>query len=138
MAWTVQIPEDSIDVNLEAGIASLRFRDMPIKDYITLPNSFDLGGLIPGSPLDAVMSLEIEWRGRVRDLGIYRSQTLGFTDHLIEIDRVIVAASVTEDSCAPGSHTSFSFTTEPTSFVNTFSVIGKERNGRFAPNHHGM
>lgn len=132
MAWTLQIPEDSVQVNLGAGRASLHFTDLAVDDWISVPNSLSMGTQISGTPLAAMMSMDIEWSGRVMDLGIYRSEALGFTDRLIKVDTVTVAASTTQASAAPGSSQNFTFSSEPTSFINAFSVIGTERNGSFA------
>lgn len=133
VAWTIQIPEDSIQVELGSGTASLHFTDEAVKEWISVPNSLSMGTLIKGTPLPASMSLDIEWAGVEKRLGRFSDEALGFTDDLVEVSSVTVAASTVQAQAAPGATVqSFTFTSEPTSFSSSFSVVGRERNGSFA------
>jgi hypothetical protein len=122
-------------VELGEGEASLHFTDVAVNDWISVFNSLSMGTQIPGTPLPATMSLDVEWSGRRKRLGVFRSESLGFVDDLIEVETVTVAVSTVQATAAPGATgQSFTFTSDPTTFVSKFSVVGRERNGVFARN----
>jgi hypothetical protein len=93
---------------------------------------------MPGTPLPATMSLDIEWSGVSKRLGHFRDETLGFVDDLVEVETITVAASTQQNSAAPGSNNTFSFMSDPASFASSFSVVGTEQNGSFAKRLNGQ
>lgn len=124
-----------MQVQAGRGVASLRFTDVPVNDWISVVNSLSMGTKISGTPLPATMSLDIEWSGAVKHLGVFRDEALGFVDDFVEVETVTVMAATVQATAAPGATgKSFTFTSDPMSYKNKFSVVGRERNGVFARN----
>jgi hypothetical protein len=56
--WTVVLPADTVDVDLDAGTATLEVHDLHMKDYFTAENAI-LGNM--GPPTPAVVSFQVVW-----------------------------------------------------------------------------
>ena len=60
---------DSIEIDFEEGVASLRVRDVPVTDAHDLYNNLTKGngypplGVPPVAPVPATVSFDIEWSG---------------------------------------------------------------------------
>ena len=59
--WTVQLPEDSIEVQLGKGSASLQAWDVPILDYGNILNALFNGDNPP--PVPGSVSFKVVWSG---------------------------------------------------------------------------
>jgi hypothetical protein len=129
------LPDEAVQAQPGAGVASLHFKNVPVFDWISVLNSLSMGTKIAGTPLPAMMSMDIEWGGVIKRLGVFRNESLGFVDDFDEVDNVSVTVSTSQATGAPGATgQSFTFMSDPGSYVSKFSVVGRERNGVFARN----
>ena len=58
MFWTTVVRSDSVDINLDAGTASLEVDDLPQKDYFDLGNALFATG---ATPRMGKVSFRVEW-----------------------------------------------------------------------------
>jgi hypothetical protein len=114
--WTVPVPEDALEVNFEAGTATLSLHDFDTDDYGNLENA-----LKGGQEFDASVTFDMKWTATGQPFNVSDPvHTFAGRYRLATVD---IAWSAT----APG----FSFTSNPASNVNVKSVFGRERNGIF-------
>src|SRR5262249_59881781 len=59
--WTIELPEDSVEVEFGKGQASLRGFDVPVFDYGSIPNA--LFGPPPSPLPTGTVSLRVVWSG---------------------------------------------------------------------------
>jgi hypothetical protein len=119
--WTIEIPEESIQVNFGKGRATMEARDVPILDYGS-------GDPLSGAPISsAYVSFKVIWSGVKERLNIRNDDPIygGFAGTFIRNKAQM------EWSATVGDYT---FVSEPlaTSF-SSFAEIGHERNGIFFP-----
>ena len=127
--WTVEIPEENIQVNLGAGRASIEVLDLPILDFGTLANSFSgpFGGNIVTS---GRVSFSMTWSGVQRRLNLRNDRPEqsggGFAGEFIQNDAQIEWTATLDNGI-----TLVSAPLETSS--SRFAEIGHERNGSFFP-----
>ena len=111
---------------------ALHFKDACVFDWISVLNSLSMGTKIAGTPVPAMLSMDIEWSGVIKRLGVFRNESLGFVDDLDEVDNVSMIVSTSQATGAIGQ--SLTVMSDPGSYVSKFSVIGREQNGVFVRN----
>ena len=136
MFWTTEIPDNSVEVVVEAGQAILQLSNIrSIFDAFSVPNS-----LTPDRPLGfvgaAVNSLRVQWTG-IQRMVSFSNATTGFAGDYVENSAVTVAVTVTTPSTrppfTPTPQNAFRFVSDPATTVMNFAQLGRERNGIFFP-----
>jgi hypothetical protein len=115
--WTIRVPDDTVEVDLDDARASIDLTDVDVRDFHSIPN-FLSGG--PSVPAD--VSFHIRWSGVKQRTHLHDNQKK-FDAQLI-VDSATMAWSAQRKD--------FTFESDPahTSFSN-FAAIGRERNGVF-------
>jgi hypothetical protein len=123
--WTIELPEDSVEVEFGRGKASLRGFDVPVFDYGTGANA--LFGP-PPSPLPiGRVSLTVVWSGSGQSVNIRNTDPTygGFAGEFIRNKAQM------EWTARVGDYT---FVSDPLiTSSSAFAEIGHERNGSFFP-----
>lgn len=115
--WIQPIDEDSLEVDLEDGTATLSVTNLHEQDFTTLQNSLTGGSGVPAS-----VSFKLTWKATARPINI-TDVGQNFTGRFR-----ISAASISWTATAPN----FTFASDPADqSINVKSVIGRERNGIF-------
>ena len=119
---------DSIEINFDEGVASLRVRDVPVTDAHDLFNNLTNGhgfpplGVLPVAPVPAMVSFDIEWSGITESAKVVNIMQ-NFRGHFLKTGATI-------DWSAESAN--FAFQSEsPNPARNLYSVIGHEQNGVF-------
>ena len=114
--WTVPIPSDSVEIEIEDREAVMHVSNLKVPDYFTIHNALVDGAQL--GEIESTVSFEIHWSGG----GAKKTIT----------DGVNFEAVVIEDTATTrwsGAEKGFSF--EAQSFTLEFAEIGSERNGVF-------
>jgi hypothetical protein len=126
--WLVSAPRDAVQIDLDAGTASLRMNNVALTDAHDLANSLTNGhGLTnppipPAAPVPATVSFDIEWSNMIARDKI-TNVAEDFEGQFIE-----TGATISWSAAQAG----FDFVSEsPNPARNVYSVIGRERNGVF-------
>jgi hypothetical protein len=126
--WTIRIPDDSVNMDVENGTATLHLTNIPVFDFFTVANSLD-----PAHRLDAAAALinavRVEWSGVTRRLEFSDAENTFaglFLESSAAIDVKVTTRSVPTHNI-PG----FRFASDTTKSL--FAQIGQERNGIFFP-----
>jgi len=115
--WTQPIMEDTLQVNLEKGTASLAQDDLDEEDYHNLLNA-----LTDGQSDSASVSFEMQWSASAKPMNV-TDPVHRFTGRFS-----ICSVKIEWSATAPN----FSFVSDAASTThNVASVIGRERNGVF-------
>jgi len=115
--WTLPVSEDTLEVDLEDGTATLAVDDLDQEDYHNLSNALHDG---PSDP--ATVSFEMRWKTIAEPIHVSDS-VHRFTGRF-QLSTVQIEWSAK----APN----FEFASDPaTTTTNVRSVIGRERNGTF-------
>ena len=115
--WTIRIPNENVEVDLDNATASMRLSKAEIRDFFSLSNFFSGGNSIP-----ADASFNIHWSGVTKRVHLHDQQN-HFDAHVIE-DTATLAWSAEEEG--------FKFVSDPEDTSTTvFAEIGSERNGVF-------
>jgi hypothetical protein len=119
--WTVAMPQDSVQVDLGRGTASMRLTDYALRDYGSIPNALFGGG---PAPVPATVSFEVRWSGLGERVSL-RNQAGGFAgDFLRNTAQMEWSATV-----GP-----YRFRSDAASTSSSdFAEIGRERSGVFLP-----
>ena len=108
--WTIELPEDSVEVELGKGSASLRGFDVPVFDYGNIINA--LFGPPPSPLPTGSVSFRVVWSGVDQRVHIRNKAQMEWTaevgDYIFESDPLATSSSA-------------------------FAEIGRERNGSFFP-----
>ena len=117
MFWTIRVPDDSVEVDLDDARASIDLRDVEIRDFFNFPNFLNGGPSVP-----ADVSFHVRWSGVNQRTHLHDNQKK-FDAQLI-VDTATMAWSAHRKD--------FTFESDPahTSF-SLFAAIGRERNGVF-------
>ncbi len=119
MFWTVPLPADNAQVDLDRGTASYQLSNFALMDHHNVPNVL-MGDKVPAVP--ATVSFEVRWAGGTRRTPV-RDEKEQFTGEFAE-----ATATAAWSSRQDG----FSFTSDPASTSkSSFAAIGRERNGAF-------
>ncbi len=113
--WTVPVKEEALQVDMEAGKATLALSDFDLEDYGNLENA-----LKEGAEVDASVSFNMTWTATADPFNVSDPvHTFAGRFSLATVD-------ITWSATAPG----FEFTSSPG--VTQFkSYFGRERNGIF-------
>lgn len=127
--WTTPIPEDSIEVHLGAGRASLHATNIPVFDAFTVPNSLN-----PAHPLgrvpSTINSLDLEWSNVTRRVE-FSDPVNQFAGLFLEDSATIEVTATTPASLG---HHGFHFVSNPgATSVSLVAQIGHDHNGSFFP-----
>ncbi|HEY6284209.1 MAG TPA: hypothetical protein VIX20_00985 [Ktedonobacteraceae bacterium] len=115
--WTIRIPDENVEVDLEDATASMRLSDAEISDFFSLTNFFS-----GGKSIHADVSFRMHWSGIQKRVHLHDEQN-EFDAHVIE-DTATLAWSAEEEG--------FKFVSDPEDTSTTvFAEIGQERNGVF-------
>lgn len=123
--WTIQIggdDENSVDVNLGAGSASLQVSNAPILDYGNIGNALFGGG---PPPIPGAVSFKVDWHGANQRLNIRNTDPVfgGFAGEFVrnsaQMEWTAKVGDFVFESDAIGTSSS------------SFAEIGHERNGVF-------
>jgi hypothetical protein len=115
--WTIRIPDENVEVNLENATASMRLDDAEVRDFFSLANFFSGGKSIPGD-----VSFQMHWSDNTKRVHLHDDQN-EFDAHVIE-DTATLAWSAEEEG--------FKFVSDAEDTSTTiFAEIGSERNGAF-------
>jgi hypothetical protein len=121
--WTIELPEDSVEVEFGKGRASLRGFDVPVFDYGTVINAV-FGP--PPSPLPTgTVSFKVVWSGPGQRVNIRNTDPTygGFSGEFIRNKAQM------EWTATVGEYT---FVSDPlATSSSSFAEIGRERNGSF-------
>ena len=108
--WTIELPEDSVEIELGKGSATLRGFDVPVFDYGTGANA--LFGPPPSPLPTGTVSFTVVWSGVGQRVNIRNKAQMEWT------------ATVGE----------YTFVSDPLATSSSaFAEIGRERNGSFFP-----
>jgi hypothetical protein len=119
--WTIRIPDESVEVDLEDATASMNLSEVEIRDFFTIPNA-----LMRGKSVHADASFNLQWSG-VKKRVQTSDATNQFAGSYIE-DTATLAWSAEEEG--------FKFVSDPADTSTTlFAEIGHERNGVFFNNN---
>lgn len=117
--WTVVLPPDNVQVDLNAGTATLEGRDIHVKDYFNLQNAVGGGG---AQPNPAIVSFKVQWQG-LGGLNQYNNAALQFRGAFKE------ASARMEWSARSGD---FEFQSAPLATSTSVAAeLGQESNGSF-------
>ena len=115
--WTIRIPDESVEIDLEDATASMTVNNLEIEDYHDLVNA-----LMDGPSVPANVSFHVRWSGVSK-----RVKTRDETNHFV--------GSYIEDTATIGwsaRRKGFKFVSDPADTSTTvFAEIGRERNGVF-------
>ena len=123
--WTVQLPEDSVEIQLGKGSATLQGSDVPILDYGNIPNALFTGDQPP--PVPGSVSFRVVWSGVSQRVNIRNTDPTygGFAGEFIR------NTAQMEWTATVGNYT---FVSDPLATSSSaFAEIGHERNGSFFP-----
>ena len=132
LLWTIEIPEGSVQVDLDAGEATLHLQNLcSLFDAFTVPNSLN-----PLHPLGVVSgfmkSLRIQWSGIKRveppftNHSTFRGSDFVETSARIELS---IDSPATKPPFTPAAADGFEFEANPDSTVTNFAQIGHVNNG---------
>jgi hypothetical protein len=128
--WTIPVPPDSVEIDLDDATASLQVDDVRVIDAHDLANSLTNGQGLANPPIPpfaavpATVSFDVQWSGGVSRAKVTNLAS-NFTGEFIETIATIKWSA---------SQAGFHFVSEdPNPARNFYSVIGHERNGIFFP-----
>jgi hypothetical protein len=126
--WTIPI-KDGVDVDFEDGEAELEVSNLDVDDYFTVVNALlDQSGQ-PGNhtpvEIPARVSFEINWH-RVRDRFRVENAAQRYEASVVLNESTIRWTA--QEAAAEGAP---SFSYRSTSSTNVFSMLAREKNGRF-------
>jgi hypothetical protein len=120
--WTLQIPANSVQVDLTDGTASYRAAHLPILDYGNLANALFAGG---PNPIPGSVSFKVAWSGATQSIDINNRDPVfgGFSGTFIRNSAQMEWTAKVGD---------FEFVSEPLrTSTSSFAEIGQETNGSF-------
>ena len=123
--WTIELPEDSVEVEFGKGKASLRGFDVPVFDYGTLSNA--LFGPVPSPLPRGSVSFKVVWSGGGQPVNVRNTDPVygGFAGQFIRNKAQM------EWTARVGHYT---FVSDPlATSSSSFAEIGREQNGSFFP-----
>jgi hypothetical protein len=121
--WTIQIPQENVQVHPGNGYASVVAKNLPIYDYTQIGNA--LFGGAPRSP--GVISYRVVWSGVQQRVNIRNTDPVygGFAGNFVRNTAQMEWTAVTDD---------YTFVSGPLSTSSSeFAEVGEERNGSFFP-----
>ena len=123
--WTIQLPDDSVEIQPGKGSASLEASDVPILDYGNVLNALFNGHNPP--PVPGTISFRVVWSGVNQRVNIRNIDPTfgGFAGEFVR------NTAQMEWTATVGNYT---FVSDPLATSSSaFAEIGHERNGSFFP-----
>lgn len=123
--WTIELPDDSVEVQLGKGSAMLQASDVPVFDYGTLSNA--LFGPVPSPLPTGSVSATVVWSGVQQRVNIRNTDPVfgGFAGEFIRNRAQMEWTATVGD---------YTFVSDPLATSSSeFAEIGHERNGSFFP-----
>ena len=122
--WTIDIPDEDIQVNLGKGVASMQATNVPIDDYGNIGMALFGGG---PTPIPGVVSFTVKWSGVKERVNIQNNNPPasggGFAGEFVR------NAAQMEWTATVGD---LMFVSDPlATSSSSFAEIGHERNGSF-------
>jgi hypothetical protein len=121
--WTIELPEDGVDVDFGQGRASLRGFDVSVFDYGTLTNA--LFGPVPSPLPTGSVSFKVIWGGTGQRVHVRNTDPVygGFAGEFIRNKAQMEWTATVGD---------YTFVSDPlATSASSFAEIGRERNGSF-------
>ena len=131
--WTIQVPDDAVVIDLQAGTATLNLQNTCVHDVFTVPNSFDITHAL-GFVGAVIKSLQIQWSGVIQSFLNFSSSAEQFAGDFFQTSATIAVTTntpATNPPFTPSPEDGFQFVADPTTTVTNFAQIGMERNGLF-------
>jgi hypothetical protein len=124
--WTIPVPEDAGEVDLEDGTAEFHAENIcAVFDAFTVPNSLSPDrslGFVSGR----IDSVDIKWSGVTKSfLGIHDAAN-HFMGNFFQIGNVTIAVTATTPKSTGHG---FRFVSDPATTTVNYAQIGTERNG---------
>ena len=117
MFWTIRVPDERVEVDLDDARASIHLRDVDVGDHYNIPNALNGGPSVP-----ADVSFHIRWSGVKQRIHLHDNQKK-FDAQLIVDTATMGWSAHTKD---------FKFESDPANTSTTiFAAFGRERNGVF-------
>ncbi len=129
--WTRRIPESAVEIDFDDGTAEFELRNFRLEDYFTIPNALIRQGPVPmpppgPPPVPASVSFEINWHGPGQRVRV-NNPTEGFAgEFILDTSQIRWSGHAEAGPTTPA----FRFHSTGKS-TNEFSLLGRERNGRF-------
>lgn len=123
--WTIEVPEESVEVQLGKGSASLQASEVPVFDYGTTPNA--LFGPVPSPLPTGSVSFTVVWSGVGQRVNIRNTDPTygGFAGEFVRNTAQMEWTATVGD---------YTFVSDPlVTSSSSFAEIGHERNGSFFP-----
>ena len=123
--WTIQLPDDSVEIQLGKGSATLEGSDVPILDYGNILNALFTGDQPP--PVPGSVSFRVVWSGVSQRVNIRNTDPTygGFAGEFIRNKAQMEWTATVGD---------YTFVSDPLATSSSaFAEIGHERNGSFFP-----
>ena len=120
--WTIQVPDHSVNVELDKGKAILQAIHVPIFDWGNGQNSLFGGG---PDPIPGSVSCRVIWSGMKEQVDIHNTDHVfgGFEGHFIRNKAQMEWTATVGD---------YKFVSDPLeTSSSSFAEIGSERNGSF-------
>ena len=130
LLWTIPIPDDSVELDLNAGEATLNLEHVcKVFDAFIVPNSFDPAHAL-GFVGATINSLRIHWKGISTKRSFSNGATFrgDFIENSATIE-VTVNTPATKPPFTPAPQDGFEFIADPATTVTNFAQIGHENNG---------
>jgi hypothetical protein len=121
--WTIELPEESVEVEFGKGRASLQGFDVSVFDYGTLANA--LFGPVPSPLLTGSVSFKVAWGGAGQRVHVRNTDPVygGFAGEFIRNTAQMEWTATVGD---------YAFVSDPLATSSSaFAEIGRERNGSF-------
>ena len=117
MFWTIRVPDDRVEVDVDGARASINLRDVDVGDYHDVLSALSGGPSVPSN-----VSFHIHWSGVKQRVHLHDNQKK-FDAQLIVDTATMGWSAHTKD---------FKFESDPENTSTTiFAAIGRERNGVF-------
>lgn len=130
--WTTRIPDNSVNVDLENGTATLHLKNVTVFDFFIIPNSLDPSH--HSHPLGVaaaiISALRVEWSDVTRRLEFSDPENT-FAGLFLE-NSAAIEVKVTTLPVPTHEIPGFRFVSDATT-KSRFAQIGQERNGVFFP-----
>jgi len=118
--WTIPVPDDAVQVNLKAQIASYAYESLAIPDFGNFVNAVTVGTSNPG-----VATFNVQWSGTTT-MAAVRNPAQTFEGTFFQDTATI------EFNVASPVQNNFTFKSDPANTsTSLFAQIGLERNGVF-------
>jgi len=131
VTWTIAIPDGSVEIDLEAGEATLHLENVcRVFDAFTVPNSFDTHHAL-GLVSAVIESLSIHWTGISKRVSFSNGKTFrgNFIQSVAAPISVTVSTPASKPPFTPAAQNGFEFVSDPRTTVTNFAQIGSENNG---------